>query len=90
MSGALFILFGLAVVGAAVWFGNRPGASPRSPTDAWDFSSPNRTPPPDSPGCDPDDRDGDGEPDRSDDNDGFDSDGDGSDSDGGSDSGSSD
>ena len=83
MSSALFILIGLGLVGAAIWFGNRPGSSPRSPSDAWDFSSPNRTSPPDGLGCDPADRDGDGEPDRTDDNDGLDSDGDGADADGG-------
>ena len=90
MTGTLFILSGLAVVGAAIWFGNRPGSAPRRPADAWDFSSPSRTSPPDGQGCDPSDRDGDGEPDATDDNDGLDSDGDGSDSDGGSDGGSSD
>jgi len=99
MSSALFLLFGLGVVGAAIWFGNRPG-SPRGSSDAWPFGDPNRTLPPDVVGCAPGDRDGDGIPDGAqdrdgdgvpdslDDNDGFDSDGDGSDTDGGSDSGS--
>jgi len=71
MLATLFILIGLVVVGAVIWAGSRqppdPNASPED--NPYFITDPSRTlfSSDDSPTCDPNDRDGDGNPDAIDD-----------------------